>query len=100
LNGARAALLGRGVRNTVLKVPAGTQRLGVALIRKRNAQGVDDLYSQLATSPGIANVSIVGPLKPTGPGDTPSRRRIFVCTPASSADEPACAAQIVKTLAR
>ena len=32
--------------------------------------------------------------------DTPSRRRIFVCEPASAADEEACAARIVGTLAR
>ena len=32
--------------------------------------------------------------------DTPSRRRIFVCEPASTAEEEACAARIVETLAR
>ena len=32
--------------------------------------------------------------------DTPSRRRIFVCEPAMPADEEACAARIVGTLAR
>ena len=32
--------------------------------------------------------------------DTPSRRRIFVCEPAGAAEEEACAAQIVETLAR
>ena len=32
--------------------------------------------------------------------DTPSRRRIFVCEPALPADEEACAARIVGTLAR
>ena len=32
--------------------------------------------------------------------DTPSHRRIFVCDPASAADEEACAARIVGTLAR
>ena len=32
--------------------------------------------------------------------DTPSHRRIFVCEPASPADEEACAARIVGTLAR
>ena len=32
--------------------------------------------------------------------DTPSRRRIFVCEPASPADEEACAARIVGALAR
>jgi hypothetical protein len=45
-------------------------------------------------------VSIVGPIEAQGPGDTPSRRKIFVCTPATEADEPACAATILKTLAR
>ena len=32
--------------------------------------------------------------------DTPSRRRIFVCEPEGAADEEACAARIVATLAR
>ncbi len=32
--------------------------------------------------------------------DTPSRRRIFVCEPARAADEEACAARILETLAR
>ncbi len=36
----------------------------------------------------------------TAATDTPSRRRIFVCEPASAADEEACAARIVGTLAR
>ena len=37
---------------------------------------------------------------PAAATDTPSRRRIFVCEPASPADEEACAARIVGTLAR
>ena len=32
-----------------------------------------------ADSAGVTNLAIIGPLNPTGPGDTPSRRRIFVC---------------------
>jgi hypothetical protein len=35
-----------------------------------------------------------------GPGDTLSRRRIFVCQPASAVEEPTCARQIVSTIAR
>ena len=50
--------------------------------------------------PYIARVSIKGPFDPAGPGDTPSRRRILVCEPASADAEPDCATRIVSTLAR
>src|SRR6185503_13689022 len=35
----------------------------------------------------------------TGPGDTPSRRRIFVCTPKAPAEELPCARRILSSLA-
>ena len=35
-----------------------------------------------------------------GPGDTPSRRRIFVCQPAKPAEEEGCAKRILSTLMR
>ena len=41
-----------------------------------------------------------GPFNPTGPGDTPSRRRIFVCRPVTGAEEEPCARRIISTLAR
>jgi hypothetical protein len=50
--------------------------------------------------PAVASVTIAGPYHPGGPGDTPSRRRIFVCTPASQAAESSCARTILSTLAR
>src|SRR5262249_53813499 len=50
--------------------------------------------------PLIDHVDITGPLGPIGPGDTPSRRRIFICSPASAAEEAPCARRIVSTLAR
>jgi hypothetical protein len=99
VNGERAALLGRGQRAAVLNIPAGPQTLGVAIVRKRDAQGVDDLYAEHSPTPGITNVSIVGPCNAAGVGDTPSRRRVFVCTPTGAADEDACAADIVRRLA-
>src|SRR5207244_82191 len=49
--------------------------------------------------PLVDHVTIAGPFRPTGPGDTPSRRRIFVCRPTSSADETPCARQILFALA-
>ena len=58
------------------------------------------------TQPALASVTISGPYNVKGPGDTPSRRRIFVCRPASAqsgaigADELACATQILSTLVR
>ena len=50
--------------------------------------------------PAVDRVTIQGPLKSTGPGDTPSRKLIFVCRPTSHADELPCARKIVSMLAR
>ncbi len=50
--------------------------------------------------PAVDRVSITGPLNATGPGDTPSRKLIFVCHPTSHADELPCAKKIIGTLAR
>jgi mono/diheme cytochrome c family protein len=49
--------------------------------------------------PHLSTFTIAGPLKTAGPGDMPSRRRIFTCKPASGADER-CARQIISTLVR
>ena len=51
----------------------------------------------------LRSVEISGPYDPTGPGDTASRRRIFVCRPgpdAAADAEAACAERILGTLAR
>lgn len=50
--------------------------------------------------PRIANLTITGPYNPTGPGDTASRRRVFVCRPANAGEESACAEKILRTVAR
>jgi hypothetical protein len=50
--------------------------------------------------PTVAAVTIAGPHGDSGPGDTPSRHRVFVCTPKDRADEPRCAKTILETLAR
>ena len=55
------------------------------------------------TQPGrvaVDSVLIGGPFQPSGSGDTPARRRIFVCRPADRNDEAPCAAKIFSTLAR
>ena len=48
----------------------------------------------------LHSVEISGPYEATGAGETPSRARIFTCRPTSAIDEPACATEIILTLAR
>jgi mono/diheme cytochrome c family protein len=48
----------------------------------------------------LLDVSIQGPYDATGSGDTPSREKIFVCHPASKAEEAGCARKILANLAR
>ena len=48
----------------------------------------------------VDKLSISGPYQPTGPGDTPSRQRIFVCKPQTAAEELPCAQTILAKLAR
>ncbi|HVW86713.1 MAG TPA: DUF1592 domain-containing protein [Bryobacteraceae bacterium] len=50
--------------------------------------------------PAVFSVTINGPYDAEGPGDTPSRRRIFVCHPGKSAEENACATKILSTVMR
>lgn len=97
-----------------LKVKAGPQTLGVAFLEKTN-DAIEDLVHRpaastfdvnigmqygYATVPHLGRVDITGPYKATGPGDTPSRRRIFVCHPGAPSDEIPCARQILSNLIR
>jgi mono/diheme cytochrome c family protein len=51
--------------------------------------------------PAVAQLSITGPYAPRGAGDTPSRRRLFVCKPTGQATEDAqCAASILSAMMR
>ena len=52
------------------------------------------------TGPYLASLTVTGPFRPGGPGETPSRQRIFLCTPASFEDEEPCAERILAALAR
>ena len=50
--------------------------------------------------PAVDSVAVTGPYRATAPGDTPSRRKVFVCRPKARADENACAEKILAGLAR
>ncbi len=99
LNGERVKVAGGTTVDVHLKIKAGPQTVGAAYLR-RSPPGADDLWQIYAASNTVTSVAITGPLNPTGLGETPSRRRIFVCRPASETDEDACAKKIVSTLAQ
>ena len=90
-------------------VKAGPQTVTAAFLKKTMAP-VEDLLQPFERStfdpsdpkglPHVLTVSIAGPFNAKGAGDTPSRRRIFTCHPASAAEEMPCARKIVTSLAR
>jgi hypothetical protein len=96
------------------KVPAGKHRIGITFKQKTAAEHLDILnafnpvsgmaqnLSGAAFSDGyrLANVEIKGPIEKSGISDTASRRKLFVCHPATAAEETPCATQIISTLAR
>jgi len=57
-------------------------------------------YRHPRIQPALYSVTIVGPYTATGPGDTPSRRRIFVSKPANAGEEDRAAKQILSALTR
>ena len=93
-----------------IRVPiqAGPRTVVVTFLRKNSAESVEPLQpftrdldlQNMNGLPLIDYVDITGPIKPTGPGDTPSRRRIFSCRPTIASDEVPCAKKILTSLAR
>ncbi len=50
--------------------------------------------------PTLGRIEIAGPYNATGPGETVSRRRIFVCRPSAGGPEEECARQILNPIVR
>jgi hypothetical protein len=59
-----------------------------------------NMYRHPRIHPALYSIVVVGPYDATGVGDTPSRRRIFVCHPTKPVEEEGCANQILSKLAR
>jgi hypothetical protein len=57
-------------------------------------------YRHPRIQPAVYSVSIIGPYSATGPGDTPSRRRLFVSRPASPDQDDQSAKLILASLMR
>ncbi len=93
---------------TRVKVKAGPHQVGVTFVRRNSAESDEPLQphgrnhdlQDMNGLPLIDHVSVTGPFEVTGPGDTPSRRRLFVCRPAQESEENACAKKILSTVAR
>ena len=85
--GGDQAAAGRGA--TQIPSPVDL-RLDGARLKRFDARG---------RSPEVTKLIVGGPYAPTGRGDTPSRRTIFVCHP-TAAQEASCARTILRTLAR
>ena len=89
--GGRAGGRGRGAAVGPLEFPltlkAGPKLIGVAFVQRTEARDESTLRPRMrsrGTQPAINSVTISGPYNVTGSGDSPSRRRIFVCRPASA----------------
>jgi hypothetical protein len=97
LDGARMTVQGRGA--TRIRIAAGPHTIAAAPVVRTRTTGADGIFDVAPRSPGVTQIVITGPHNATGPGDTPSRRRVLICTPSSPADEEPCARSILSTLA-
>ena len=95
-----------------LPVEAGPHTVGVTFLATNLAPSLDlndaFLRSTIETGglpgftfyPHVGSLRVDGPYGAAGAGDTPSRRRIFVCRPTGPAAEERCAARILSALVR
>ena len=97
--------------NLMARIPvtAGPHNLGVTFVKNPSSlletkrqpyQAHFNMHRHPRISPAIYQVSITGPYAAKGVGDTPSRRRIFVCQPKTPNEEEACAKRILSALMR
>ncbi len=92
-----------------LPVTSGPHNVSVTFLRRSAAliestrqpyQAQFNMDRHPRQQPAVYSVAIAGPFEQMGPGETPSRDRVFTCRPATQADEPGCAHQIISTLAQ
>ena len=90
-------------------VTAGPHTIGVTFLKNPSVlietarqpfQAHFNYHRHPRIQPAVFQISIIGPYDAEGPGDTPSRERIFVCQPANASEEDGCAERILKALTR
>ena len=102
---------GDGILEVTIPVKAGSHVVGATFLATNFAPQLDlDKHFMRSTVqtgptpdytfyPHVGTMRIEGPFNATPAKDTPSRRKIFVCTPKSAAEETACARRIATNLA-
>ena len=101
-----------GTIDATIPIKAGSHLVGVTflaenyrpsldLIRQYDRKSLEDNpIPQLEYHPAVGSLRIRGPFTPTRPEDSRSLRKVYVCQPASAAQEEPCARQILSTLTR
>lgn len=122
IDGTRVALLDVNprmkqtdeLRSLPIAITAGPKRISAAFLQKFDGPLEDEVspveqslvdvnvsnIPGLTSLPHLHDLIVDGPREVTGVSDTPSRRKIFVCRPATAADEIPCAKRILTSLAR
>jgi Protein of unknown function (DUF1592)/Protein of unknown function (DUF1588)/Protein of unknown function (DUF1585)/Protein of unknown function (DUF1587)/Protein of unknown function (DUF1595) len=93
------------LRDIRFNATAGQHAVAVTFLRRSYAES-DERVRPNSLDGGQQRVNAVhalqikGPIKITGISDSPSRQKIFICKPASVAEEAPCAQKIISTLAQ
>ena len=89
-----------------LEVAAGPREIGVAFLKTPALLSeaprrpfLNPTVSRRAL-PYLRSVTVTGPFDVSGPGDTPARRRIFICSPDGVGGDEGCATTILAGLAQ
>jgi mono/diheme cytochrome c family protein len=95
-----------------IPVKAGLHTVGVTFLATNDVPGTElnKPFQRTMNTPGtipgfqfyphVGQVTIEGPYGAAGSTDTPSRRKIFICRPATTREEGTCARTIISTLVK
>jgi hypothetical protein len=96
--------INKRLKNIRFRTTAGPHEIGVTFLHRSFAESEDRLQQHV---PGggqdrvlrVSSFEVRGPLNATGVSDTPSRKRVLICHPASRDEEAPCARKILQRLA-
>jgi len=103
---------GNGKSTPPIAIKAGLHNVGVSFLATNDIPGqeLNRPFQRTMNTPGsipgfqfyphIGQVVIEGPYNPNAATDTASRKKIFVCHPATPREDDACARQIVSSLVK
>jgi cytochrome c5 len=103
---------GNGRSTPRVPIKAGLHTVGVTFLATNDLPGTElnKPFQRTMNTPGtipgfqfyphVGQVQIEGPYGSTGSTDTASRRKIFVCRPATAREEETCARTIISTLVK